>query len=1268
MVIDGEHQFEAITFDDIDRAAGMLEAMLSGLDVDTLTRDGATRLVKRLVVAERVVAAVRAKAAKRAADANQWRHAGERSPASWLASLTGTTTGQAAAELETTKKLVDLPATAAARGAGELSESQARQVADAATADPGAEADLLAHAATDDAAALARRCVAVKAAAERDETAARKKIHRARRHRSWTDGEGAFCYAGRGLPEDRAALEAALKPYQDQAFHAARRRGEREPAEAFAYDALIALGNHQCPPGAAATDTTPAPGPSDGNDGNDGIGRAARRSPTGETTDATTLWDGTTTDTSTATAEAAPGASTSDTAAPGDGPPRNGHGPPGTQPAGAATNEPFTDDRKSNDVSTSHIADPGDGQPHNGHGPPGTPLTTNATTGRTGTGDEQHAGDTVSGTGSEPTESLSTSDTTATASGTGPTSRLGPRAKVIVRIDHTALVRGHTVPGEVCEISGVGPIPWSPPGRWHATPSSPPSSPTASTSAPSPTSGEQPPPTSAPPSKRGGMNCAVPGCGAVHHLEIDHVDGWALTRRTHIDQLDWLCRHHHRQKTHDSYRLAGPPGRRTWHQPDREPPPATSPGPPTTRLTRTPSALGPGEREGTLHRPVRGSVRLDGDVQGAVGGPEGSFDVRCARAAGEDEAEVAVTLGQGLDRSAGGHGDLHPRHPGHGPGGVEAVDAPEGTAAGDGDHQHPGSSALPAEIAEREVEGVAEDHLLQADAGPEAQRAGAQPPDGPGCHLEDDHLPGRGEASLGVDGTVDEADGGGGGDDGAVEALDQRGRMAGRGDVERLLEVGAVEGVGLVERGQDVELPVGQQRLDRHLDAGHERLDEDGLLGPSARCGGDGPDPVGHRHRLHGGVGPDHPPASRQRTRLDHTGQPDGVGQLGHVVPGEDQAMTGLGQTGSSHQPAHGCLVPGGRHRLRWVVAQPEAGRRSGGRLHSLLVDGHHRRHRRPPVQGLDGVGRRQRIREGDDDGTVSHGRRHGLLLLGADHHLDAEGGGGSDEVGGPVRGRGHQQQDTHRNSVTAHRHRDERDAGGRRRIGAVDDTPAGNEGREADGATPTPLVTVTPQALKKVLDIRAGEPDGDALALWLEVSGAAAGEYTYDVYFDVVEAAAAEDAVIHHDDLTIVVPADSVERLTGASLGMSRDLLNPGLSVTNPNRPPAPPSPSPAVEAAAVPAGDLSGDVAQRVLQVLDRQINPSIASHGGRADLVAVEDDTAYLRLSGGCQGCGMASVTLGQGIEVAIKDNVPEIRNVVDVTDHAEGANPYYEAAKK
>ena len=81
-----------------------------------------------------------------------------------------------------------------------------------------------------------------------------------------------------------------------------------------------------------------------------------------------------------------------------------------------------------------------------------------------------------------------------------------------------------------------------------------------------------------------------------------------------------------------------------------------------------------------------------------------------------------------------------------------------------------------------------------------------------------------------------------------------------------------------------------------------------------------------------------------------------------------------------------------------------------------------------------------------------------------------------------------------------------------------------------------------------------------------------------------------------------------------------------------------------------------------------LEQQANPMIAAHGGRADLVAVEDGAAYLRLSGGCQGCGMATGTLTQGIEVALKEAVPEITSVVDVTDHASGTDPYFESSKK
>ena len=80
-------------------------------------------------------------------------------------------------------------------------------------------------------------------------------------------------------------------------------------------------------------------------------------------------------------------------------------------------------------------------------------------------------------------------------------------------------------------------------------------------------------------------------------------------------------------------------------------------------------------------------------------------------------------------------------------------------------------------------------------------------------------------------------------------------------------------------------------------------------------------------------------------------------------------------------------------------------------------------------------------------------------------------------------------------------------------------------------------------------------------------------------------------------------------------------------------------------------------------VQELLDKEINPSVASHGGHISLIDVKDDTVFIRLEGGCQGCGMADVTLKQGVEVTIKNNIPSIKAVLDTTDHADGSNPYY-----
>lgn len=87
-----------------------------------------------------------------------------------------------------------------------------------------------------------------------------------------------------------------------------------------------------------------------------------------------------------------------------------------------------------------------------------------------------------------------------------------------------------------------------------------------------------------------------------------------------------------------------------------------------------------------------------------------------------------------------------------------------------------------------------------------------------------------------------------------------------------------------------------------------------------------------------------------------------------------------------------------------------------------------------------------------------------------------------------------------------------------------------------------------------------------------------------------------------------------------------------------------------------------------QAIHQLLEERINPAIAMHGGHITLIDVEGERAYLRLEGGCQGCGMADVTLKQGVEGEIMRAVPSIREVLDVTDHAAGTNPYYQPSRK
>jgi Fe-S cluster biogenesis protein NfuA len=105
-------------------------------------------------------------------------------------------------------------------------------------------------------------------------------------------------------------------------------------------------------------------------------------------------------------------------------------------------------------------------------------------------------------------------------------------------------------------------------------------------------------------------------------------------------------------------------------------------------------------------------------------------------------------------------------------------------------------------------------------------------------------------------------------------------------------------------------------------------------------------------------------------------------------------------------------------------------------------------------------------------------------------------------------------------------------------------------------------------------------------------------------------------------------------------------------------------------LEAAGVTVGESMDDDAifDAVSEIFKTQINPAVAQHGGRIDLIDVQDATIIVRLMGGCQGCGMANVTLRQGVEAAVKKLVPAVKGVKDVTDHESGSNPYFQQGSK
>jgi Fe/S biogenesis protein NfuA len=190
-------------------------------------------------------------------------------------------------------------------------------------------------------------------------------------------------------------------------------------------------------------------------------------------------------------------------------------------------------------------------------------------------------------------------------------------------------------------------------------------------------------------------------------------------------------------------------------------------------------------------------------------------------------------------------------------------------------------------------------------------------------------------------------------------------------------------------------------------------------------------------------------------------------------------------------------------------------------------------------------------------------------------------------------------------------------------------------------------MITVTDEAKEKLAEYvsEAGEE-----CRGIRIRAAKVGKYTFRYQIHLVRDQDMEDQDTQVDlgDFSVVLDSQSTEWMEGATVDFKTMDYGSGFEIDNP---------------AATP--DWDDPVAQKVQQVIDEKVLPTVGSHGGWVELDRVEGDTAYVQLGGGCQGCASASFTLSQGIANVITSEVEEIEHVVDETDHGSGTQPYYQS---
>ncbi|MGH7429001.1 MAG: iron-sulfur cluster assembly accessory protein [Candidatus Methylomirabilaceae bacterium] len=189
-------------------------------------------------------------------------------------------------------------------------------------------------------------------------------------------------------------------------------------------------------------------------------------------------------------------------------------------------------------------------------------------------------------------------------------------------------------------------------------------------------------------------------------------------------------------------------------------------------------------------------------------------------------------------------------------------------------------------------------------------------------------------------------------------------------------------------------------------------------------------------------------------------------------------------------------------------------------------------------------------------------------------------------------------------------------------------------------------MFALSDSATKKIVALLEAEGN-KGMGLRVTIKGRGPGGFQYDLAFVGEDEKRPDDIVIDAGGLKVYIDPASAPNLQDAMMDYVDGVHESGFKIENPN---------------------LWADPrAKAVQKVIDTQINPAVASHGGHVTLLEVKEDTAFIALGGGCQGCGMADVTLRHGIEAMIKEEVPEIQHIVDTTDHAGGTNPYYQPSK-